>query len=198
MQKNKFYNTYHKIKEKKEHNSKKTLGFWIYLMSDCILFAVLFFVYLISLQNSYINSYNKNFFSIPYVFNETIILLLSSITYGLSYKNIDINKKKTILWLIVTFILGIVFLVMEFFEFNHLISLNMIPQKNAFFSSFFTIISAHGLHILFGILWILVTLINIINNHLNKHDFLCLGLFWHFLDIIWICIFSFVYLFGIL
>lgn len=191
MNKKNFKNVFYKKKEK--DNTKKILGFWIYLMSDCIFFTVLFFVYL----NSLTNNYNKNFFNILYIFIETIILLLSSVSYGLSYKNIYINKKKLIYCLVTTLLLGTIFLLMEFFEFYHLISLNIKPQTNAFFSSFFTIVAIHGLHVLFGILWMLVILANILTNRLNKNDFLCLGLFWHFLDIIWICIFSFVYLFGI-
>lgn len=179
-----------------EHNQNKILGFWIYLMSDCIIFAILFASYFV------FYSQKQSFIKIPYdimfVFVETILLLFSSIIYGYSHYAIK-NKNKKILFfcIILTFLLGLTFVNMELIEFNNLLNNSINPQYNAFISIFFTIIGAHCLHVIIGLLWMIVLIYKLlIEKEIEKYktDILCLGMFWHFLDIIWIIVFSFIYL----
>nr|BET44358.1 MAG: cytochrome o ubiquinol oxidase subunit III [Candidatus Aschnera chinzeii] len=181
-------------------NQTKLFGFWIYLMSDLIIFACLFATYIVLTNNADSFPTGKEIFNIPYVLIETIFLLLSSITCCIAMcmllKN---NINLIILWLLITLLLGLIFIIMELFEFYQLISLGYTPSKNAFLSSYFTLVSIHGIHVIIGLLWIIIIIINIkINgiNHLNETRLHCLSLFWHFLDIIWICVYSIVYLLG--
>lgn len=175
------------------HYSNKIFGFWIYLMSDCIIFGILF--------ASYFVFYNQNFIKIPininFIFIETLILLFSSITYGYSHKFIK-NKKPLLFCIILTFLLGLTFVIMEIFEFKHLLNIGINPKIHSFISIFFTIISIHCLHVIVGLIWIIVLVYKILieNIEKNKIDIICLGMFWHFLDIIWIIVFSFIYLIG--
>lgn len=177
-----------------ELNQNKILGFWIYLMSDCIIFAILFASYFV------FYSQKQSFIKIPcdiiFVFVETILLLISSIIYG--YSNYVIKNKKNLFFcMILTFLLGLIFVIMELVEFNHLLNIGFNPQYNSFISIFFTIIGIHCLHVIIGLLWIIVLIYKLlIDKKIEQHktDILCLGMFWHFLDIIWIIVFSFIYL----
>ena len=130
------------------------------------------------------------------------MLLLSSITYGMAMIAMAQGKAKgTLVWLAVTGLFGLAFLGIELYEFHHLISIGVTPQRSAFLSSFFTLVGTHGLHVTFGIIW-LVTLMFQVGKHgliaANKRRLMCLSMFWHFLDVIWIGVFSFVYLMGVL
>lgn len=186
------------IAEKIKNN--RLFGFWIYLMSDCIMFAVLFAIYAIISSNTSMNFIDNKIFNLSYVFIETFILLLSSLSCGIL--TITINNKnivKVYLYLLLTFFLGSIFLLMEISEFYHLFLKNYGPSHSAFFSIFFTLVGTHGIHVFFGLIFILSILYQLFN--LGITDFiririLCFGLFWHFLDIIWICVFTFVYLNG--
>lgn len=177
--------------------NKKIFGLWIYLMSDCIFFATMFSVYAV-MSNCLIIDFH--FFNLKIVFFETLILLLSSFTYGMLVINVKYNKLLFVyIFLIITFLLGSIFIGMELYEFYNLINSGFFPQKNGFLSSFFTLISIHGIHIVIGLLWMIGIFFQIIICHLNNIIYiriLCLGLFWHFLDIIWICVFTVVYLIG--
>lgn len=176
----------------------KKLGFWIYLMSDFVIFAILILTYMILSPHSFL--FKKNFFNLPFVLIETIVLLLSSFSYSFIFNSMRMKNIKSIIkWMICTFILGFIFVFMEAYEFIHLIKQNYIPQKNAFLSSFFTLIGTHGIHIISGLLWMLILIFQIIYKGLTKlvsMRIFCLSMFWHFLDIIWIIIFSVVYLMG--
>jgi cytochrome o ubiquinol oxidase subunit 3 len=181
--------------------AKALFGFWIYIMSDCLLFASIFASYAVLHNSTFGGPTAREIFSMPFVLTETLILLTSSFTYGLVslYAHRRDEKKKVMMWLLVTFILGAVFIGMEFTEFSKLIGEGNGPGRNAFLSSFFTLVGTHGLHVSAGLLWIVILFIQIWNKGITSvtlRKISVLGLFWHFLDIVWIFIFTVVYLMG--
>ncbi len=185
-----------------ETNSKTIFGFWTYLMTDCILFGTLFATYIVLHKNTYGGPSAKELFSLPFVLTETLILLTSSFTCTLSklaaYRN---NKNGVIGWFAVTFLLGVAFVGMELFEFNNLVHDGNSWQRSAFLSSFFTLVATHGLHISTGLLWMIILIIPVFRHGLTPvtlRRLTCLRMFWHFLDIVWIFIFTIVYLMGML
>lgn len=177
-----------------DSDSKVLFGFWVYLMTDCMLFGTLFAAYAV-LQQS-----NTNLFNLPYALAETLIILTSSFTSGLALLSGANSKKSQVLfWFGVTFLLGVIFIGMELREFSHLIGDGNDWQKSAFLSAFFTLVGTHGLHISLGLFWMLVLLIPVWRHGMTPVSFRrlsCLKLFWHFLDLVWIFIFTFVYLLG--
>lgn len=180
----------------------KIFGFWIYLMSDCVLFATFFAVYLVLKFNTAHGPTGKDIFNLSAVLIETFILLNSSITYAMAILNCTHyeNKNKVIMWLSLTFIFGVSFIGMEIHEFYDLIINGYGPSRSAFLSSFFLLVGTHGVHVISGLIWILVMILHVFFYDItydNKVNLQCLGLFWHFLDIIWICVFSVVYLLGV-
>jgi cytochrome o ubiquinol oxidase subunit III len=183
--------------------SNSVFGFWIYLMTDCVLFAALFATFGVLGHQFAGGPTGKDLFDIPGVALETAVLLLSSITYGFAMLGAHQRKNGVVLgWLAVTFVLGASFLVLELREFSHLIAEGAGPQRSAFLSSFFTLVATHGLHVFFGLLWMLVMMIQVVRaKQLGEQEvrrLTCLSLFWHFLDVVWICVFSFVYLGSVL
>lgn len=185
-----------------ELQNNKLLGFWIYLMSDCIIFAIMFAVY--AIYSSHVSQYliHLNFFKLHFILLETLILLISSLSCGIMSIAASQKKiKKFFLYLFLTFILGVFFICMESYEFYELIMNNFGPSRHAFFSAFFTLVGIHGLHVFFGLIWILAISYQVIK--LGFTSFVgmritCFSLFWHFLDIIWVCVFTFVYLNGVI
>ncbi len=180
--------------------SKSVFGFWIYIMSDCVLFATLFAVYAVFHTHTFGGPSAKELFSLPFVFVETMLLLMSSFTFGLAMLSRNSGNIKIITgWLWVTFILGLGFIIMEVYEFHHLYMEGHTWAQSAFLSSFFTLVGTHGLHVSIGLIWI-VSMIFQIRKHgitpMSKTKLTYLGLFWHFLDIVWIFVFSVVYLMG--
>lgn len=178
------------------------LGFWIYLMSDCLIFAILFACFAVLGGNYAAGSGPKDLFDLNLIALNTAMLLLSSITYGFAMIAMQQGKlHPTQLWLAVTGLFGAAFLAIELYEFSHLIHIGATPQRSAFLSAFFTLVGTHGLHVTFGLVW-LVTLIVQLGKHglipANQRRVACLSLFWHFLDVIWIGVFTFVYLMGML
>jgi cytochrome o ubiquinol oxidase subunit 3 len=185
-----------------EAGGNTLLGFWIYLMSDCLIFAVLFATYGVLSGNYAGGPGPKELFDLPLVALNTSMLLLSSITYGFamlsSYRN---HVAGTQFWLAVTGLFGAAFLGIELYEFAHMIHEGAGPQRSAFLSSFFTLVGTHGLHVTFGIVWLITLMVQVGKHGLNKANarrLACLSLFWHFLDVIWIGVFTFVYLMGML
>ncbi|WP_157216434.1 cytochrome o ubiquinol oxidase subunit III [Flavisphingomonas formosensis] len=178
------------------------LGFWIYLMSDCLIFACLFATFAV-LGGSYAGGPGpRDLFELPLVALNTAMLLFSSITYGFAMLAMEKGKvAPTQAWLAITGLFGLAFLSIELYEFANLIHEGATPQRSAFLSSFFTLVGTHGLHVTFGLVW-LVTLMAQVARHgliaANKRRLMCLSLFWHFLDVIWIGVFTFVYLMGVL
>jgi len=178
------------------------LGFWLYLMTDCILFASLFATYAV-LSGSFAGGPSgHDIFQLDFVAVETLFLLLSSITFGFAMlKMFDGNKAGVLGWLAVTFLFGAGFIAMEIYEFHHLIGEGFGPQRSGFLSGFFALVGTHGLHVTAGLIWMAIMMYQI-----NKHGITptaktrmsCLSLFWHFLDVVWICVFTVVYLLGVL
>jgi cytochrome o ubiquinol oxidase subunit 3 len=193
------------VTEEHEHvhsGAGTMLGFWIYLMSDCLIFAVLFATYGVLGRNYAAGPGPAHLFDLSLVALNTSMLLFSSITYGFAMLLMERNRKAAMLfWLGVTGLFGLAFLGIELYEFSHLIHEGATPQRSAFLSSFFTLVGTHGLHVTFGIIWLVVLMVQVARRGLvaeNKRRLMCLSLFWHFLDVIWIGVFSFVYLIGVL
>lgn len=173
-------------------------GFWVYLMTDLLMFAVLFAVYAVLHGNTVGGPSGRDLFSLPLALQETLLLLTSSFTCGLGMIAARRgNKQQVLLWFGITFMLGLAFLSLEFKEFAEFIHEGHTWRSNAFMSSFFALVGTHGLHIISGLLWMGITLAFVMVRGLNKHmvrKLALLSLFWHFLDIVWIFIFTIVYL----
>jgi len=187
-----------------EHHpeSSTLLGFWLYLMSDCLIFACLFATYAVLGRNYAGGPTGAELFDLPLVAMNTAFLLLSSITYGFAMlESQKKNLRATMIWLGVTGLLGLAFLALELYEFSHLIHVGAGPERSGFLTAFFALVATHGLHVTFGIVW-LVTLMFQLKRHglipENGRRLMCLSMFWHFLDVIWIGVFTFVYLMGVL
>lgn len=184
-----------------EHNGSKTIfGFWVYLMTDCVLFASLFATYAVLHNNTFGGPGGDELFSMPFVLTETLILLTSSFTAGLAVLAMQARRKAQVLgWLAVTFALGVAFLSMEISEFAALVAEGNSWQRSGFLSAFFTLVATHGLHIATGLLWLLVMFVQVLRSGFTPSSIQRLTLFsmfWHFLDLVWIFIFTIVYLMG--
>lgn len=181
-------------------DNKSIFGFWVYLMTDCILFATLFATFAVLHNNTFGGPSAGELFSMPFVLTETMLLLVSSFTCGLAMLALRARQKGLVIgWFVVTFLLGAAFLGMELYEFSHLIHEGESWRRSGFLSAFFTLVGTHGLHITVGLLWIGVMLFRLTRDGItraNVRRLTMLSLFWHFLDIVWIFIFTFVYLMG--
>ncbi|WP_373319980.1 MULTISPECIES: cytochrome o ubiquinol oxidase subunit III [Methylobacterium] len=189
--------------EEHDHTGQSTaLGFWLYLMSDCLIFAVLFATYGVLGRSYAAGPSPKDLFDLPLVALNTSMLLLSSITYGFAMLAMEKDRQSTtLLWLAVTGLFGVAFVGLELYEFHHLIHEGAGPQRSAFLSAFFTLVGTHGLHVSLGILWLVVLMVQVVQRGLvpdNRRRLMCLSMFWHFLDVVWIGVFTFVYLMGVL
>lgn len=181
---------------------EKAFGFWLYMMSDAMIFALLFATYVVMTSGTAGGPTGKELFSLPRAFAETMLLLISSTTFG--FANLASQSEKrgaVILWLLVTLALGLGFIALELQEFTGMIAAGAGPDRSGFLSAFFTLVGTHGLHVSFGMLCILVmtgqTAIKGLTLPASSRLFR-LGLFWHFLDIVWIGIFTVVYLPGVM
>lgn len=178
------------------------LGFWIYLMSDCLIFAVLFATYGVLGASFAGGPGPRDLFDLSLVALNTTMLLLSSITYGFAMLAMHrMDQKQTLMWLAITGLFGAAFIGIELYEFAHLIHEGAGPQRSGFLSAFFALVGTHGLHVTFGILWLIVLMVQVNAGGLipaNQRRLTCLSLFWHFLDVVWIGVFTFVYMLGVL
>jgi cytochrome o ubiquinol oxidase subunit 3 len=179
------------------------LGFWIYLLSDLMIFGSLFATFGVFSGSYAAGPSGRDLFlpNLHLIAINTGLLLVSSITYGFAmlamFKR---NARGTIGWLLVTGLLGLGFLSIELYEFHHLIHIGAGPQRSAFLSAFFTLVGTHGLHVLFGVIWLAVLCVQVRKWGLNRtttRRIACLSMFWHFLDVVWIGVFTFVYLMGV-
>ncbi|OSN06575.1 cytochrome o ubiquinol oxidase subunit III [Lonsdalea iberica] len=193
-------NTAHAEHGHHDAGATKVFGFWIYLMSDCILFASLFATYAVLVDGVAGGPTGKDIFELPFVLVETFALLFSSITYGMAMIAMNKGDKSRVnQWLAMTFLFGLIFIGMELYEFHHLIAEGYGPDRSAFLSGFFALVGTHGIHVTSGLIWLAIMMIQVSRRGLtatNKTRLMCLSLFWHFLDVVWICVFTVVYLMG--
>lgn len=182
----------------------KLFGFWVYLMTDLLIFATVFATFAV-LSNSFAGGPTAKEMlggGLHLVLVETFALLFSSITYGMAMLATYRGDKGAVLrWLGITFLFGVAFISIELYEFRHLIHEGAGPQTSAYWSAFFTLVGTHGLHVSAGLLWMLVLMFQVGSRGLtgtNKTRVGLLSLFWHFLDVVWICVFTVVYLMGVL
>ena len=191
-----FYET-----EEHAHEASTMLGFWIYLMSDCLIFAVLFATYAVLGRNYAAGPSPQDLFDLKLVALNTAMLLFSSITYGFAMLEMEKGNQRAMqLWLFVTGLFGAAFIGIELFEFSHLIHEGAGPQRSGFLSAFFALVGTHGLHVSCGLIWLSVLMVQTARRGLiveNKRRLMCLSMFWHFLDVVWIGVFTFVYLMGV-
>lgn len=183
-------------------DDRSLFGFWVYLMTDCVLFATLFATFIVMRGNTAGGPAGSDLFSLPYVLAETLILLTSSFTAGLSMIALSRQRKRQVLgWLAVTFVLGAAFLTMELIEFHNLAVEGNSFRRSGFLSAYFTLVGTHGLHIAMGLIWMGVLAwrlrVQVLNQAMTRR-LTMLNMFWHFLDIVWIFIFSVVYMIGAL
>lgn len=178
------------------------LGFWLYLMSDCLVFASLFAVYGVLGRSYAAGPSGADLFDLNLVAISTAMLLFSSITYGFAMIAMQRRRIRPVLaWLAVTGLFGAAFLGLTLYEFQHLIHEGAGPQRSAFLSAFFALVGTHALHVLFGIVWLATLMVQAGKYGLtveNRRRLMCLSMFWHFLDVVWIAVFTFVYLMGVL
>ena len=188
----------HHEKLEAEATDRAMFGFWVYLMTDLLMFAILFAVYAVLHNNTAGGETGRELFSLPLALTETLLLLTSSFTVGIAMLMARSgDKAKTLVWFWITFILGFAFLCIELYEFRELIHEGLTLTSNAFMSSFFVLVGTHGLHITSGLLWMAVLLGYTMKRGLTKSNvrkMAMLSLFWHFLDVVWIFIFTVVYM----
>jgi cytochrome o ubiquinol oxidase subunit 3 len=185
-----------------EAEAKTLFGFWTYLMTDCVLFASLFATFAVLRHNTFGGPGGEELFSLPFVLAETLILLTSSFSCGLGMLTANRGIKKLSMTLFaVTFLLGAAFLALEINEFHKLAAEGNSWRRSGFLSAFFTLVGTHGAHITAGLIWIAVMMYRVARRGLtttNLKRLKMLSMFWHFLDIVWIFIFSIVYLMGVI
>jgi len=190
----------HHDHHQQEADERDIFGFWIYILTDCILFSCLFATYAVLYKNVYGGVGIKDISNLPYVLLETMALLASSFTYGMAmlslYKN---NVNRVIMWLAVTFILGASFVILELNEFVKLYYEGNAWTNSAALSGFFSLVGTHGLHVSIGLICMAVNMCQLGMFGITpfmKRRLSYLGIFWAFLDIIWIFVFTIVYLMG--
>lgn len=186
------------------HNAAQTMvfGFWVFLMSDAILFGLVFATYVTSVHATAGGPGPHDLYNITSVFIETLLLLASSFTFGMAslamkYKH---STPQLIGWLLVTLVLGAGFLGFEVHDFFTMITKGGVPERSGFLSAFFDLVPLHGLHVTCGSIWLICLIGQIARYGLDtrtKLGIMRLALFWHFLDIVWIAIFTVVYLGGL-
>jgi cytochrome o ubiquinol oxidase subunit III len=183
-----------------DDGAKTLFGFWVYLMTDCLIFATLFATFGVLVDNVAGGPNGKQLFDLTYVGGETLLLLVSSFTFGLAALAMHAGDRAKVLnWLVITFVLGAGFIGMEVKEFAHLIADGAGPDRSAFLSAYFTLVGTHGLHVTAGLVWLAVMMHQTLHFGLDdvvKRRLACLSLFWHFLDLVWVCVFTVVYLRG--
>jgi cytochrome o ubiquinol oxidase subunit 3 len=177
-------------------------GFWVFLMSDAVLFALLFSTYGSMTTRLAGGPSGRDLFQLRDAFAQTLVLLLSTLTFGLATAALKANQKHQVVgWLTLTGLLGLLFLGLEYRELANLFAQGAGPQRSGFLSAFFVLLSTHGAHVLAGVIWLVMMLVQILVLDLEpqvQSRLLRLGLFWHFLDIIWVAIFSIVFLAGVI
>ncbi len=177
-----------------------SFGFWLYLMSDLVIFGAIFATYQVLSHNFAGGPTGKELFDLPYTFGETMLLLLSSASCGMAMLNMYDGRQELVLrWLAITFLLGLGFITLEIHEFRAMILEGNGPDRSGFLSAFFTLVGTHGLHVASGLIWMTVMMMQIVVKGLTlpvQSRLIRLSMFWHFLDIVWVAVFTVVYLMG--
>ena len=185
-----------------DSDSADVFGFWIYILTDIILFGCLFATFIVLNAPGAVGPALRDHINLKDVLIETFVLLLSNFSFCLAILNLYQNKTlRTQIWLAITFILGAYFVFLEVSEFIHMAHEGFRWDISGSVSSFFTLVGTHGLHVSFGLLWILIMIVQlplISSKRDLKRRMTYLGLFWNFLDIVWIFVFTIVYLMGAL
>jgi cytochrome o ubiquinol oxidase subunit 3 len=190
--------------DKQREEQPRLLGFWVFLMSDALIFALLFAVYATMIHATDGGPTGKQLFDLKASLIETLLLLVSSFTFGMASLNVMYRPQRLRLlvgWLGVTLALGLAFLAMELNDFRLLIAQGASAQRSGFLSAFYALVSTHGLHVTAGCMWLLLMLVQLKVFGLDARVRLrlkCLALFWHFLDVIWVAIYGIVYLQGLI
>ena len=191
----------HSLLVDEETYSRSTLGFWVYLMTDCILFSVLFTAYWVLHKETFGGPGTHDLLSLPLAVGETFVLLFSSFASGLGMIAARRSEKnKVLFWFAIAFLLGLSFVVMEVTEFTKLVREGNSWSRSAFLSSYFTLVGTHGFHVSIGLLWMIILMIQVLYRGIIVSTFrklVCLSMFWHFLDLVWIFLFTVVYLMGV-
>lgn len=181
--------------------SRTIFGFWVYLMTDFVLFGAIFATYAVLKDSTFGGPAAKDLFYLPFTLIQTLVLLLGSLTAGLGGASAHRkNKKATLLFFSLTFLIGAIFMGMMLAEFSHLHRAGHGWNQSAFLSAYFTLVGTLGVHVLFGLVWILVLLVPVWRegiSHVSLRRLTCLRMFWQFVNIVWMLIFSFVYLLGV-
>jgi cytochrome o ubiquinol oxidase subunit 3 len=176
-------------------------GFWIFLLSDIVMFSALFAAYASLVHATAGGPTGVQLFNQGTAAIETACLLASSYTCGLMSLAINSERRlATYLGALLTFMLGVSFLALEFREFDHLVAIGAGPQRSAFLSAFFALVGCHGLHVSIGLIWLVVMMVQVAVKGFAEtvqRRLLCFALFWHALDIIWVWLFTVVYLTGV-
>lgn len=190
------------VLEHEHHDTDSTdvFGFWLYIMSDCLLFGSLFAAFVVLNYQGMFPSLLKNYIDLSLVLVETFFLLASNFTFCLAMLSLYQGKKlNTQLWLLLTVVLGACFVIIEVSEFAHLAHEGFRWDLNGQASSFFTLVGTHGFHVTCGLIWILIMIFQLPlfkSQEVLVRRMTYLGLFWNFLDIVWIFVFTVVYLMG--
>ena len=175
-----------------------SFGFWLFLLSDIVIFSALFAAYAVLSQRTAGGPTGAQLFDLKHVFIETCCLLASSFTCGLCVLALERRSRTMIyLWAAVTFVLGASFVSLELSEFSGMLASGVSPTRSAFLSAFFTLVGTHGLHVTVGLCWLGIMMAQIANLGLKPkvaQRLVCFSLFWHALDLVWIGVFTIVYL----
>ncbi|NQX64528.1 cytochrome o ubiquinol oxidase subunit III [Paenibacillus alba] len=193
----------HEHDHEHDHESLKTFGFWIFLITDCILFGSLFATYMVLHQNTNGGPTPEELFKMPGIIAETFILLTSSFTSGLAVLGMNKGNMKQLLgWLAVTVLLGASFVGLELNEFISMVNHEGATiSTSAFLSAFFALVGTHGLHVSVGLIWMVGLMIQLKRRGITavtKRKVAVISLYWHFLDVVWIFVFTIVYLMGVM
>ncbi len=193
---------HHEEHSHEDHEALKILGFWIFLVTDCILFATLFACYVVLRTHTAGGPTANELFEVPGFVAETFILLTSSFTSGLATLAMNRGNVKSLIgWLIVTAALGLAFVGLEVSEFTKMAMEGATISTSAFLSSFFTLVGTHGLHVSLGLVWMIAIMFQLARygiNAVTSRKVFIVGLYWHFLDVVWIFLFTVVYLLGVM
>lgn len=182
--------------------SKVIFGFWIYIMTDAIMFGTLFATYAVLHNNTFGGPGIQQIASLHHMLAQTFLMIIAAFTFGLALMSFEKGKRcQVMLWLLVSFILGLAFLDIEIHDCTNLVAQGYTWQGSAFLSSYFAVIGVHAIHVIVALLWMLVLFLQVGSKgltHMMKTRFTCFGLFWNFLTLVWILTFIIVFLMGAL